>query len=483
MMKSLLRAFLFISLGEVILAFQSTLDVEFEYQLEVDHVGQASTTSSATDVMNEMKEDLLRAIQVALPNGSLLISDSATGSSDIDPIHPSASVHFSSIESHEFSKCFTGAQDCSLIRSTITVTYEGNKPRQSLRFVTLRLVQRYLEYYSSKKDHLPQADESVVVPEEPVAVTTTYQYPTLVTTLSQFQIRNASNYRMNQVEIEVLEDSFVEVFGAIVFALEGDTEISDAHFVYQDLRSFPSTSVSTSSSKIRASAQEDETLFQIVPTTNSSQAPDEIVLQVDLVVRGICRKCTAEAFGDVVNRVIGSNLVAFETKLGDNGRTQGTDYFEDIDSIAYAVPELPQGLPPTEVGDLYDMEAPMVNERLPWFLWFGVTVAHIVVAAAIYLFCCVDPDFYDKENHAEQFSTSDSGESRSVAEEDIISEEGSEAFDQAAGFSKPHPHTPTFRRIEGTGDIVSEHHYSPHNIEAGGRPVGASQDYEVQYVI
>ncbi|KAL3928140.1 MAG: hypothetical protein SGARI_005127, partial [Bacillariaceae sp.] len=255
----------------------TTVTVQFEYQLEVNdnQVNFGSTSAVSTNaggqgtstqqVLDMIDSNFMGTLQMMLPE------DGMTAGSATVP-----NVEFTDAESEIYSACFTNSDHCSLVRTTLNVTYQGTKPEDSVETVTYGLVQDYLESITNNSNG---------------KIIATYLYPFLVTSLAQFQLE-AVKRRMNVKEISILEESFLQVIGATVAAIEGDTEITDIKFIYQDL--LPSND-------------------------NNSTASDQFISSADFKVHGICRECSHSEFGGVVNAVIGANLEAYQNKLKVNG--------------------------------------------------------------------------------------------------------------------------------------------------------------------
>jgi hypothetical protein len=206
----------------------------------------------------------------------------------------------------------------------------------------------------------------------------------MVSTLAQFQM-DFVHGGMSSTEIEVMRDTFLQVFGAIVFAIEGDTDVLDAKFLYQDLFD------------VRR-LQEDN-------ITDTTEVLDgNFTLSTDIQVTGFCRECTSFQFGDVVNNVIIENIEAFRTKLIFNSGAVGSSYFDDVATVSFAVPELPSLLPPMEDDTIFDAEPPIVTTKLPWFLWFGLSMVICIGCIGYYV---IIKDRTDLEKD-EAFSTSES---------------------------------------------------------------------------
>jgi hypothetical protein len=177
--------------------------------------------------------------------------------------------------------------------------------------------------------------------------------PSTASTLTQLSIAPASG-PMGDDEVMVLETTFAQVLGPIVSAMEGDTEVMDAQFLYQDIFNHENRRL------------EDEA--ERTCTENGH------VLQADLLVTGQCRDCTSPQFGDVVNKVIENNLVAFQNKLRLNGIAASSEFFDNVSSVTFAVPPLPDFLPPIEDDTIFDSEPPTADAKQPWFLFLGLAL-------------------------------------------------------------------------------------------------------------
>eukprot|EP00934_Nitzschia_sp_Nitz4_P000844 Nitzschia sp. Nitz4//scaffold125_size66327//14193//15359//NITZ4_006126-RA/size66327-processed-gene-0.11-mRNA-1//1//CDS//3329534598//844//frame0 len=340
-MKLLHLLFLALTLGVANAEQRNSVSITYEFQLEVGKISIAGTTE---EVLTEMDSEILGALQPNLPTLS-----EETGL----PL-----VQFESINSEIFSACFTNNDECSLVRSTMTISFEGDKPEHSVVFVSLRMVQDYLNEVSDTLN----------------SIWTTFTYPSMVSSLAQFQMK-VVHAPMNDTEKQVLEETFEEVFGAIIFAMEGDTEVAQADFLYQNLLGL-----------------EDDVFAQ-----------GGSVLSTDMQIAGYCRDCSADDFETVVVNVIEDNMAAFRNKLILNSNKLGSTYFDTVESITFDVPELPTSLPP--IGDLsiFDEDPPQVKNRQPWFLWVGMTLAICVIGFGGYGLAVEDE--YEKDD---QFSTSES---------------------------------------------------------------------------
>lgn len=314
--------------------------IGFEFRLEVENVQNVGSTQ---DVLNVIDGEILGKLQYRLPE----LNDQG--------VHL---VKFDSIESVIFNACFTQSDQCSFVRSTISVVYQDARPEYAIRAVTLQMVQEYL-------NSIPSTYKNVL---------TTYTYPTMVQTIGDFEIKPVSS-KMDSTDINVLESTIVEVFGAIVFAMEGDTELVEASFLYQDA---------------------DDNVFSNATATVST-------VSTELRIAGYCRNCTASQFETIVVDVVEGNIPAFIRVLKVNSNTSGSFYFDDVSSIVFSIPENPPPLPPVGDSSIFDTSAPAVETKNPWFLWFGLAMAIIIICGGCYI-VIQDTVVYEKDD----YSTGDS---------------------------------------------------------------------------
>lgn len=346
---------------------RTEIEVEYEYQLEVISI---ETTGTTEDVLQKIDSDILSSLQQTLPNGY-----------SADP-YDLPNVKFESVSSEIYSACFTTSEQCSLIRSNILVSYEGEKPDHSVEKVTLNLVQEYLASFENEA-----SDTNI-----------TYEYPSSVESLAQFRMGPVSG-RMSSVETNLLENTFLEVFGAIVAAIEGDTIVQDVQFLYQDL--FP----------------------------YDAKGAEIFMLATDVRVTGYCRDCSSQEFGDMVDRVITQNLAAYKTKLMLNGDNAFSDFFSEVTQLTYKVPELPSNLPPIEDESIFDGKPPKVKREVPWFLFLGIALGLCVILFGSFAIYSDKIEFLDKED----FSTSDSEGYGNEEDEEVgnVEEEGTEYAEES----------------------------------------------------
>jgi len=352
---------------------RNSVTVQFDYQLEVNSNSnvwnqqqQGSDSQSPTEqALRRIDRFFLGSLQQQLPNGGL------TRNSQMVP-----TVKFEGVESEIFSMCFTSSDYCSLVRTTISITYEGDKPEHAVERVAYRLIQEYLADFPNATDN-----QQVMI---------TYLYPFLVSSLAQFQLYMVDS-TMGSTEIQIMEDTFLQVFGATVFAIEGDTEITDVEFIYQDIEE----------------VSEYDNGQQRLNSTGTA-------LSANFYVHGICRECSEVEFSDMVNAVFANNLEAYESKLKVNAAKVDSTYFDDVNYIEFAVPELPSDPPPIEDDTIYDSEPPETNTLLPWYFFLGISMAVCVIFGGIYVTC---KDVNDLENEKEEEEFSTGSESAELSEE------------------------------------------------------------------
>lgn len=342
---------------------KSPVMVEFEYQMEVN--GGATPV----DVQSKIDSNILAALQAMLPSGGPLTT--ATGATTSMP-----NVRFEDVSSDIFSLCFTTADECALVRSRILIQFDGQKPEYSVERVALRLIRNYLQTVNA------QSSELIL----------TYQYPFLIGSTIQFELSPVDS-EMEYIEKWIMLESFMEVFGTIVNAIEGDTIILDANFVYQDVKAS-----SNETSSIRRGNDFD---------TETTVGP--FVLSSTFQLLGACRNCRRAEFSGMVNAVIQGNLPVYRSKLQRNGAFANTTYFVNVTEISFHVPKPPQFLDPTEDEALYNAQAPQAERIYPWFFYFGLALAFSIITVGFW-FIRQELVLYAKEEYNEKadsdFSTS-----------------------------------------------------------------------------
>lgn len=313
--------------------------VSFEYKLEVSSVQQSGSSQVVLDQIDSM---IVSNLQFKLPNGESL-----------NPMNE-PSVVFKSVNSQIYSECFAQSDECALVRSTVLVSYEGVRSQDALHIVTLHMAKQFLEDYDRNHEN----------------VSVKYMFPKVVTTLIDLELSGAVT-TMKETDVGVLESTFLQVFGAILFAIEGDTDITSAQYIYQQ------------------------------------QLSDSLTTQ--LRINGVCRTCTSDTFGATVGVIVTSNLDHFTEELQKNTNGIGSSVFDNVKDITYSVPEPPEELPNIEDEKIFDNAPPQVSHAQPWFLWTGIALAVIILAIAIYI-VKKDNEAFEKGEETSDSSDSESGE-------------------------------------------------------------------------
>jgi hypothetical protein len=265
--------------------------------------------------------DIIPELQKRLPNGQV-----REGASLPD-------VKYYEITSEATNQCFTESDGCQWIKSTISVSYQGEKPDHSVERVTLGLIESYLTDFSSQNE----------------LVRVTYAYPMIVSGKGRFHMQPVVR-AMEDPEIEVFERSFYDVFAAIVSAMDGDTEVTDGQFIYQSL---------------------DQLLNRTEQTYSS---------YLDFKFFGTCRYCSNAEFQDIVHGVVNDpvTLKAFQNRLKNKSGDQKADYFDKLEMVTYSTSDVPEDLQPVSDESIYDSQAPEVSEKNPWYLYFGIACIVVI---------------------------------------------------------------------------------------------------------
>jgi hypothetical protein len=356
---------------------RTNVTVEYEYKLEVNSTTGADEVVAFEEELKSwlstIDNDIIPSLQDSLPNGE------STSKNEIP------NVMFSQASSERINQCYTESDFCQWIRSSIFLSYEGQKPDFSVERVTLRLVQEFLDNFG----------------KETSMVRATYTYPMLVSGAGRFAF-GPVNRTMEAVEIEVFESSFISVIASIVSSFDGDTEVKEVDFIYQDV------------------AEE-----QVVDGNLMSK-----VLSIDVMYFGICRYCNNSLFVDVVEGVINDpmTLEAFQKRLKYDGVDRNTDYFDDISFSSYSQRTMPDETTNVVDPSIYDSQAPATSNKPPSYVWWGVTLVVLILCIGIYI---VHKD--QKELTKEEMSTdeeeSDDDDDEEETNDRLASEEESDNTD------------------------------------------------------
>lgn len=359
------------------------ITVEYDYRLEVNTTSNSSSSNALGDVLTDIDSNIITSLQERLPNG------------DIPEGKRMPDVEFTTINSRFINMCYTESDTCKWVKSRIRVSYAGKKPEHSVERVTLALVQDYLQDINDSNRN----------------VDTLYAYPIYFSTVGQFQFLSVKE-PMSDTDIEFFEETFYEVFNAISFSLDGDTEVTDAHYVYQSLTDM---------------VPDHGDDGHIIMTYS---------LSTDLKYFGKCRYCDKEQFVEIVDGLIENNLGALlkNLKRGSSSNYNNITYFKDVEDISYSLPELPEGLPPIEDSSIFDRLAPTGSKSLlPWYLYFGTIVAVCLVITGVLVVIRDQRQLSKEENStggesSEENDTDDDvddgiEETRTLAEDTVVSRE------------------------------------------------------------
>jgi hypothetical protein len=424
--------------------------VEFEYQLEVNGGLKPEF------ILGKIDEQILDELQMMLPNKGFIESSSSTDtdSNNTTSNKPSNSllvwhnteipnVRFREISSQVYSPCFTSSDECGLVKSTIVIYFDGFKPTYSIERIAIRLIQEYLQWYDDNQKS---------------RVSITYLYPFLVTNSIQF-ILSPVTTEMTDIEKQVMEQTFMDVFGVIVDTVEGDTRIIDSNFLYQAM-TLPSIqpeevdvqiSIPTNSSEeqrngnitkvtipndpIETKTNTTTMTITMIQTENQTQTPPprppQYTLETNFQMLGTCRDCSKTEYTDMVNTIIEANVEAYRIQLIRNGATVNTTYFDNITNIEFGIPTLPQFLDPTNYENLYDGEAPTTDEPpYPWFLYFGVGLTFCILVCGG-CFIRRELKFYAEEDEKDDSAYSTSSETHDP--ESIVGTHHSRSMESGGG--------------------------------------------------
>lgn len=307
-------------------AMRTYMTVEFDYKLEANRTlpGQELTDepdnifsmTPLEDALMDIESEFVPAIQARLPNG------------DIPEGKTIPDVNFNSVTSRFINMCFTESDTCKWVKSRIHLSFEGDRPKAAMERATLDLAREYLQNVTDTNELLR----------------TTFVYPMIYSTTIQFEFWPVIG-PMSDEDIADLEKSFYNVYHAIVGARDGDTDVSESHFVYQ------------------------------IVTGNR--------LLVNMKYFGKCRYCSEDEFIELVNGDIEENQKTLLDHVRSHGRSS---YFENVEEILYGLPIQFVELPPLD-EEIMDEKAPSVIKRIPWFLYLGAAAAVVVIMTGVLVIC------------------------------------------------------------------------------------------------
>ena len=304
---------------------RTRLEVEFEYKLEVNSTEGQSDIDS---VSKQLQLWLYNIDQEIVPHLQEQISYE-------EQTRKMPNVKVFRVHSEIFNECYTESDGCRWVRSTFFMSYAKPKPQYSVERTTLNIAKDFLENFSNDIAHVHAA----------------YTYPMLVSGTGRFEMNPVAR-TMNDNEIGIFEGCFDEVFASVVYAFDGDTEVTDSQFIYQDLIEDKNTTI-----------------------------------LVDIQYFGRCRHCDNEKFVSVVEGVVQDSMMreAFRDQLAYHGANQSSTYFDELKTITYSVREMPDDTPEISDKTIYDSSAPSSSSGLPWFLYVGIVFVVLIIILGVVL--------------------------------------------------------------------------------------------------
>ncbi|KAG7351357.1 hypothetical protein IV203_010717 [Nitzschia inconspicua] len=417
----------------------NSITIEYEYQLEINHGTNARNTNNQSIqqiLQSKIDNDLLKSLQTMLPHGGIT---AASPSVDLVP-----NVRFSNLESTLFMDCFTSSDECGLVRTKLIIDYNDIKPEYSLERVGYQLVQEYLQNITDNSQG---------------RILITYLYPYWVSNAIQLQMRPIQQ-TMSEMEVSVVAESTLQVVGATVAAMEGDTEILNVQFIYQDL--------------IDAKRDDDENADVVGATNNSSDTTTlantfNRALQADFQIHGICRQCNDRDFAAIVNKVVPNQLNALRMRLQRNGRFDNITYFDDLVELSFGLPQPPDDLPTTDHPDLYDTTVPTTDSYLPVFFFLGISMTVCILVTGMFFIWKDIQDDYDDDDKVDEY---EKGGGFSTASESALEDDEDVTADGAA----PHPNRRPL-------DPVSVEEYDIHDPTSVATDRISLNEYQVETVL
>jgi hypothetical protein len=368
-----------IFMNEDVVTSTNTISViiQYEYRLELNQETYFEATSenkndtrqssiNLQQVLNdEIDSNLLETLQSMLPYGGITAQNDG-----IDNTTALPKIRFLSATSDLYSACFTDSDVCGLVRATLHVEYDGPEPPHSVERAVYQLIQEYLDSITQK-----QGQRQIII---------SYLYPVWVECLIQFQLSPVTRRIDTNMEMNIMTKTFLEVVGATVAAMEGDTEIRDIQLLYQDLI-------------------EEKEEVMVANATNTIAATS---LSADFIVLGVCRDCSDTDFAGLVHEVIPSYLDAYRSRLQQNGYQSNSSYFSKVDQVEFTVPRPLSDLEPIEDEALYDTQGPVITySRVPIFVIFGMLFAVCILATGVFFVWKEIQEGYDYEKDDDAIST------------------------------------------------------------------------------
>ena len=330
--------------------------VEYDYRLEANttKITDSNTTedSERNDNIFSEKErneaplesalldidtDIIPYLQEHIPGG------------DIPEDGTMPDVEYTTVNSRFINMCFTESDACKFVKSRIKLSYVENLPKASMERITLDLVRDYLSEFN----------------EENPSVNTMFVYPMIYSSTVQLNLSPVDG-PMSDGDIEHLVTTFHNVYQAIVSALDGDTELSEVFFVYQDVGELKD---SNEQSNRRLGEEETSQQYE---------------LMVNLKYFGKCRYCTEDDLAATIHQTFEPNQHALLANLKKTGSETDATYFQNVTEVSFSVYTPPDVLPP-DINAATTRDVGVASKKIPWLLYIGVAAAVFVLGTGVYV--------------------------------------------------------------------------------------------------
>lgn len=339
------------------------LTIVFDYQLQLNRTTEDSATID--DLLNNSNEvELLEQQQTSIDDALLQdLRDQFTIPSIATTLqHP----------------CYTESDVCGWMQTNIVVVQKNKKnSATTLERSILRHVQERLEAMN-------HSNFTGVT-----SMHTTYAYPMWNEGTGRFQLNGDLHRTMQENELEIIQRSFEQVFGEIVAAREGDTQLQQLHMLYQDL----ATDGDTSS------------------------------LRMDFSYAGICRLCQTTDFIKMLESLFQDPMLleAFTNRLKYDGTGSNSAYFDSVKSVTFSHRDMPKDMSASGDESTYGA-ASASSKQLPWFLWLAVALVVLILATG---FFCIHRDQQELMKESDISTDDDDISNNSYDEEDVTTNDRS----------------------------------------------------------
>mmetsp|Transcript_10700 Transcript_10700/g.25747 ORF Transcript_10700/g.25747 Transcript_10700/m.25747 type:complete len:439 (+) Transcript_10700:133-1449(+) len=332
---------------------RSFMTVEFDYRLEANRtksIGNNATEDSKPGDNNifiekERNAAPLEHAQLDIDTNIISYLQEAIPGGDITENGTLPDVEYTTINSRFINMCFTESDACKFVKSRIKLSYVENLPKASMERITLDLVRNYLNEINEKNP----------------SVNTMFVYPMIFSSTVQLDLSPVAG-PMSDEDTEHLVTTFYNVFHAIVGALDGDTEVSEVYFVYQDVVELD---------------HDDDNI-----TVSENEIPYRNKLSVNLKYFGKCRYCTEDDLDAIVYETFEPNENAFLATLTKANEQTDVSYFLSIKEVSFSRYAPPDVLPDPNASI---RGGELASKKIPWLLYGGVVIAVIVLFTGVHV--------------------------------------------------------------------------------------------------